>query len=131
MKGLRKVLYIIGVAVVFLYTAWWVVTALGVAEIIGQLLWASLVGWYKFSGFRRVYLLGGSLTVLVLGITYGVPAVIALFRDFANDWISIVVAVVALGCIPIIAIPLVTVGWPLVLLLFIADKVEKRRKASA
>ena len=131
MKGLRKALYIVGVAAVLVYSAWWVATALGVVGLIGDLLWTSLTGWYKFGGLKRAYLLGGAITVVALGVAYGVPAVVALFRDFADDWISIVVAVVVVGCVPILLIPLVTVGWPLVWWLFIADRIEKRRRTAS
>jgi hypothetical protein len=130
MSALRKILQIIGVAALFLLLGWWAITGLGVAEIIGQLLWQSVTGWYRFSGFRRWYLLGGAITVLIITVVYGVQAIIALVRDFANNWINIIIAVVVLGCIPIIAIPLITGGWPFVLWLFIANRVEKRRKSS-
>lgn len=128
MSALRKFLEIIGFAALFLLLAWWSITALGVAEVIGQILWQSLTGWYTFSGFRRWYLLGGAITVLIITLAYGVPAIIALIRDFANDWQSIIIAVVVLGCMPIIAIPLITIGWPFVLWLFIANRLEKRRE---
>ena len=50
MSALRKILQIIGVAALFLLLGWWAITGLGVAEIIGQLLWQSVTGWYRFSG---------------------------------------------------------------------------------
>jgi len=128
MRALRKILQTISIAALFLLLAWWAIAALGVAEIIRQILWQSLTGWYRFSGFRRWYLLGGALTVVIITLAYGVPAIIALIRDFANDWKSIIIAVVVLGCIPIIAIPLITIGWPFVLWLFIANRLEKRRE---
>jgi hypothetical protein len=76
MSTLRKILEIIGFAAPFLVLAWWAITGLGVAEVIGQILWQSLTGWYTFSGLRRWYLLGGALTVLIVTLAYGIPAML-------------------------------------------------------
>jgi hypothetical protein len=46
----------------------------------------------EFQGIKRWYLLGGAFTVLIIAIAYGVPAIIVLIRDFANDWINIIIA---------------------------------------
>ncbi len=93
---MRKTFKILGIAAGFLLVAWWAVAALGVAEAVRQLLWSSLTEWHRFTGFRRLYLLGGAITVLIFSIAYVIPFIIAFFRDFAHDWIGSIFAVVTL-----------------------------------
>jgi hypothetical protein len=112
----------------FLLFVWWLLAALGVLEIISMLLKPSLLGWMKREGFWRYYLLGGSITSAIILVKYGIPAAFSFVRGFANDPVQIIGGIVVLGAIPILAIPLITIGWPIFWYYAIKNLFEQNRK---
>lgn len=111
-----------------LYSLWWVITGAAVVGIVLMLLNTVLGGWITASGWRQLYLLGGAITVVVCLVQFGPAISKELLRMFVNDPMEAVIAIVVLGCIPIIAIPLITVGWPLIWWLAWEDFREKRKE---
>ena len=99
-----------------------------VAGIVFMLLNSVLGGWITASGWRQLYLLGGAITVAVCLGRFGPATSKELFRMFLSYPMEAVIAIVVLGCIPIIAIPLIAVGWPFIWWLVWGDLRKRNRR---
>lgn len=104
----------IGWGMLILYSFCWIITAAAVVGAIVLLLNTVFSGWLNASGWKQLYLLSGAITVFMCLIRFGPAVVKELLRLIINNPMEAVIAIVVLGCIPIIAIPLIVIGWPFV-----------------
>ncbi len=121
---------VVGFILISIYTLWWIATGIAVISIVFGLLKTSLFGWASVEGWRKYYMICGAMTVALISFKI-VPYVIKEgFRLLFSNPISLIVGIVAAGCIPIIAIPIITVGWPIVVFYSIQSYWDKSRSNS-
>lgn len=119
---------LLGWIFIIFYTFLWISAAFGVFYIIFMLFKTAILGWFQIEGFRRYYLLCGSITV-VIAVFKVIPGIFNAGLDlFRDNPFELLVASAILGCIPILLIPLITVGWPIVWYLTFRSLIDKRRE---
>jgi hypothetical protein len=112
MRAVKAIFSSVTWIVALLYAAWWIVTAVAVVNVLWFLFQSVITAWIDASGFRKFYLAGGALTLVLLIVKFGPATLRESFRLVRSDPIQLNVAVVMMGGILMLLIPLAVIAWP-------------------